>query len=63
MFIYSSPIKTLTMQIERRTILGRGTFGTVFQGSYGNVGPVAIKRIQLDDSNDQEETLMTRKRL
>ncbi len=58
LIIYSPSIKTRSIQIDKETILGRGTFSVVFKGYYDGVGSVAIKRIQLDDSNNQENTQM-----
>ncbi len=45
------------MEYNRQKILGRGHFGTVFDGTFGGT-KVAVKRIQLFDCKPQEESTM-----
>lgn len=45
------------MNYNRDKVLGRGIFGVVFEGTFGNM-KVAVKRIQLLDCKPQEESTM-----
>lgn len=40
------------LSIDKKTILGHGAFGTVFQGTWDGKS-VAVKRILIDDPSDQ----------
>lgn len=42
----SKLISLEALRLERETVLGRGTYGTVFRGTYNDI-PVAVKRIEL----------------
>ncbi len=39
---------------SRENVIGRGAFGTVFQGLFEGIIPVAVKRIQKSCTSDDE---------